>query len=128
MKDIQLRWSTEGMEGVVAFDPETNDLVQDDGLGTAVIISLFTDARAREDDVLPGNLTPGTFQDRRGWWGDLTSEKENDSVGSRLWLLERSKDIEEMLPQVKRLSEEALQWMIDEGIAAKIEVTVEAVE
>ena len=46
------------------------DLATDDGLRTAVIISLFTDARARADDPLPE-----ADADRRGWWGDCGSDE-----------------------------------------------------
>ena len=43
------------------------DLQGDDGLMTAVIISLFTDARAHDDDPLPDERV-GVSSDRRGWW------------------------------------------------------------
>ena len=41
-------------------------LASDGGLGTAVLLSLFTDRQAALDDVLPAGAT-----DRRGWWGDV---------------------------------------------------------
>ena len=62
------------------------DLLADDSLYTAVVISLFTDARARAEDELPPELDG---EDRRGYWGDGL---EGESVGSRLWLLAREKD------------------------------------
>lgn len=40
------------------------DLVNGDDLQTAMIISLFTDRVARDDDDIDG-------EDRRGWWGDM---------------------------------------------------------
>ena len=61
--------------------------------------------------------------DRRGWWADSTSEADNDQIGSRLWLLERAKNITETLRKAEEYAIEALQWMITEGIASKIEAT-----
>lgn len=125
MRDIGITWNTTAMEGLIAFSIANNDLIMDDGLVTSAIISLFTDARARDDDVLPDSLSPVENRDLRGWWGDETSEKKGDSVGSRLWLLERSKVTAEVLQQAKAYAKDALQWMIDEGAAAKIEVVAE---
>ena len=125
MSDVAITWNKSAMEGIISFDSVTNDLKTDDGLYTAVLISLFTDARANEDDVLPGVLLSEDFPDRRGWWGDETSERANDSVGSRLWLLERAKKTEENLRKTETYVREALQWMLDEDIASKINVKAE---
>lgn len=93
----------------------------DAGLETEVIISLFTDRRARDDDILPDpNST-----DKRGWWGDLVSKIQNDEIGARQWLLERSKTEQQVLILTKSFVKEALQWMIDDGVAIKIDVEVE---
>lgn len=100
---------------------EDNDLVTHGGLETMVIISLYSDKRAPDGVVLPDPLNT----DRRGWWGDKTSEKNNDEIGSLLWLLSRSKTTEAVLLEEKKKTEEALQWMIDEDIAAKINVITE---
>ncbi len=85
-----------------------------DDLVTAVLISLFTDGRAHADDV----LTDGT-NDRRGWWGDLD---EDVPIGSRLWLLERAKATTETLNAARNFIAEALQWLIDDGVAASVDV------
>lgn len=126
MSDVAITWDKDAMEGVLAFDESTNDLIADDGLTTAVLISLFTDARAKDDDILPDVLSTEDFPDLRGWWGDETSELLADSVGSRLWLLSRAKSTTENLRLAERYAKEALQWMVDEEIAAKIECTAEA--
>ena len=60
------------------------DLLGDDGLMTAVTVSLFTDRLAREDDPLPESM-PGKEPDRRGWWGDLVRlDGRANPIGSRL--------------------------------------------
>ena len=125
MSDVRLSWDETEMGGVITYDTATNDLMPDDGLTTAVLISLFTDALAKEDDELPNELFPDDFPDRRGWWADSTSQRANDSVGSRLWLLERSKVTTENLRRAEQYAREALQWMVDEGLASKITVVTE---
>lgn len=119
--DIKLVWDDVLMECDLSFDEDVQDLETSTGLQTAVIISLFTDRRAKQDDVLPD---PTSF-DRRGWWGDLTSSFENDQIGSRLWLLERAKTTSDIPQKAKKYAEEALQWLVDDGVAAKIEVSAE---
>ena len=92
-------------------------LAQDDGLYTAVILSLWTDARALDDDRLPPGQT-----DRRGWWGDSYPVVERDRFGSRLWLLRASKQIQESLNLARSYAEEALAWLVEDGVARKVEV------
>ncbi len=98
------------------FDITLNgpDVTTEKGLRTAVMISLFTDARAHDDDVLPGN-----DNDRRGHWSDYFSDR---SLGSRLWLLEREKQLPQVLQRAKDYADEALQWFIDDGIAQNVNV------
>ena len=98
-----------------------HDLAPDDGLETAIILSLFTDRRAREDDPLPDGS-----DDRRGWWADAWAGQ--DPIGSRLWLLEREKDTREVVNRARDYAEEALQWLVEDGIAERIEVMAGWVE
>ena len=62
MTDIALSWDNAAWRADIGL--ARGDLATDDGLRTAVLISLFTDAPARDDDPLPA---PGY---RGGWWGD----------------------------------------------------------
>ena len=116
-KDIRIVWDEVFQEGEFEFDSDIQDLTSDEGLETAVIISLFSDRRAKPDDPLPD---PNN-SDRRGWWGDLASpDVEGDQIGSRLWLLERSKTLDSVLVQAKEYAQEALQWLIEDGVAARV--------
>lgn len=118
--DILISWDSVLLEGTFLF--EDNDLRSDDGLQTAVIISLFTDRRARDDDTLPDL----TYKNKKGWWGDLASpEVEEDEIGSRLWLLNREKVVPEILRRAEQYAEEALQWLISDDVAASVSVTAE---
>lgn len=96
------------------------DLATDAGLQTAVVVSLFTDRRAEAADVLPGG-----GDDRRGWWGDAFAEVPGDRIGSRLWLLGREKSLPKVARTVEEYTRQALQWLIDDGIAKSIEVFTE---
>ena len=92
-------------------------LAADDGLETAVILSLFTDERANDDDKLPIGQTG-----RRGWWADAYPVVDGDRFGSRLWLLRASKQLQQSLNDAKAYAEEALAWLIEDGAAKAVEV------
>jgi phage gp46-like protein len=88
----------------------TNDLA------TAVIVSLFTDRLADAADKLPQNET-----DRKGWWGDTYADNTGDLIGSRLWLLFRTTANDRTPLIAKSYILEALQWLIDDGVAGAID-------
>ncbi|MEJ1402584.1 MAG: phage GP46 family protein [Candidatus Sedimenticola sp. (ex Thyasira tokunagai)] len=119
MTDIALQMIDQGEGRPPLFDLALNgaDLAVDDSLQTAVILSLFTDRRAEADDIIPD----GT-DNRRGWWADTLADIEGDRIGSRLWLLSREKDLSEVLARAKEYAEEALQWLIDDGVASAVAV------
>ena len=121
-KDLLIDFDTDLLEGDLVFDLLTQDLETESGVRTAVIISLFSDRRANDDDVLPDpNST-----DKRGWWGDLAPpDVDGDQIGSRLWLLSREKTIASTIPKTKGYITESLEWMLEDKIAKKVEVEVE---
>ena len=92
------------------------DLASDDTLASAVLVSLLCDRLAQTYEVLPG-------QDRRGWWADSFGANQY-LTGSRLWLLEREKQLPSTVQRCKRYCEEALFWLIEDGLASAITVTV----
>lgn len=114
-KDIAMVWDGQFLSGDFLYGE--GDLLREEGLRTAVMISLFTDRRADEDDPLDD------INDKKGWWGDLTTE--DDQIGSKLWLLDRAKTTSDTPAKAQQYIEEALQWMIDDKVAIKIEVKVE---
>ena len=113
MGDIALKWDGTGADLVL----EDGDLVIEHGLQTSVIASLFSDRRARADDQLPDGST-----DRRGWWADPWAEVPGDQLGSRLWLLGREKELAEPMRRARDYAKEALAWLIEDGIAASVDV------
>lgn len=116
MSDIGLTWILE--EGGADFTVSGNDLVVDNGLETDVFLSLFTDRRAEDGDVLPtGEL------DRRGWWGDAFPVVPGDRFGSRLWLLARAKEVPETLRRAEEYASEALVHLVEDRVVERVEVT-----
>lgn len=114
MTDLSLSYVNKGLSQPPAIDLALDgyDLAKEDGLRTAVIISLFTDRRAEADDEIPDGS-----DDRRGWWAG--------AIGSRLWLLARAKETPDTLARARAYAIEALQWLIDDGVATAVEVTAE---
>ncbi|WP_211369165.1 phage GP46 family protein [Roseospira navarrensis] len=131
LTDAALIWDAEAGAADLALGPD-GDLVADDGLRTAVIVSLFSDRRARPDDTMP-DQRPDADQDRRGWWGDALPPTIGgrvfigDRIGSRLWLLQREKITPETLARHRDAIREALAWMTDAavGLARSVDVQVE---
>lgn len=112
---MDIRMTYDNISQAGDFVVTKGDLATDRDLETAVLISLFTDRRASDDDVVPD----GT-DDRRGCWMDALSEIP---LGSRIWLLNREKIIPSTVAALKEYIEEALQWLLDQHIARAVTVT-----
>jgi phage gp46-like protein len=101
----------------------TYSVALEDTLNTAVILSLFTDRRATDDDTLPLGQT-----DRRGWVGEAfmsdSFDSNVDAWGSTLWL-PSGKATVDVLEQKRFAAQEALAWMVRDGLASRIEVTAQ---
>lgn len=91
-------------------------LATDDTLASAVLVALLCDRLAADYEVPRG-------ADRRGWWADSLTDNPF-KTGSRLWLLEREKQLPGAVLRCKQYCEEALQYFIDDGLARAITVTV----
>lgn len=102
--------------GIIDISFIPGDVAPDDGLETAVLISLFSDARATPD-MLDAIDNDG---DLRGFWGDVTNPV--DSTGSLLWTLKRQKQLTSTLAKARGFVRAALQWMIDDKIATRVDV------
>ena len=87
-----------------------------DLLTRAVIISLFSWRRAERDDQTA---------EAYGWWGDTWPTVDNDRIGSRLYLLRRRKLTNKTPQDARDYIKQALTWMTDDGVAARIDINVE---
>lgn len=110
MSDIRTFWVENPQEG--EWRVTAGDLASGDDLETAMIISLFTDRRARRDD-------DADESDRRGWWGDEDSDYD---IGSRLWLLKRQKLTVSVARRAEDYTREALQWLLDDGVVGAVDI------
>jgi len=117
MSDIELKQDPITLEFDIEF--ANGDIVTTDDLETSIIISLFTDKRANDDEL------PDKGTDKRGYWGDEFELNTGDQLGSLLWTLERRVIDETFLSKAKKYAKDALQWMIDDGVAESVDVIVE---
>lgn len=115
MGDLALRLTDDNELDLVFED---DDLACETGLLTSVLLSLFLDRQAEVEDVLPG-YDPN----RRGWWGDQFQGIEGDKIGSREWLVQGGKLLPELNTLREQYADEALAWMLEDGVAEAIRTT-----
>lgn len=115
--DLALNW----VDSEFHFDLglKNQDLEADDGIRTAIVISLFTDARIKPEEK------PEENSSLRGYWGDMFPDVEGDKIGSRLWLLSRAKQESSTLTRAREYCLEALAWLTEDGVAETVTVEVE---
>jgi phage gp46-like protein len=128
MTDLALVWNADALAADLLLG--NGQLATDAGMRTAILISLFSDARAADDEELPE-----AGSDRRGWWGDAFARearpdagtaRDVNRIGSLLWLLSRSKITARVQAQAQQACEEALAWLVRDGIASAVRVVVMA--
>ena len=56
----------------------------------------------------------------RGWGGD--SYNDGFQTGSKLWTLSRAKQLTEILDDAQLYASQALQWLVDDGVAKSVQV------
>jgi phage gp46-like protein len=89
-------------------------------LQSAVIISLFANRLAQSGDQFDGT-------DRHGWWGDTFATVNGSLIGSRLWELKRAKQLQSVANLARQYCLEALQWLIEDQVAASVDVQAEII-
>jgi phage gp46-like protein len=113
MPDIALQWNSAAN---YADWVQTGSILETgNDLQSAIVISLFSDRIAAVGDVIPDGSN-----DPRGWWADT-----DVPIGSRLWLLKRSKQIPETLQLAYDYIAEALQWLLDDQVVAQFDINVQ---
>ena len=93
------------------------DSCQNDEILTAIIISLFTDARATDEEF---ETVSEWESSKRGYWAD---QLEGTNTGSKLWLLKRSLRDNETLEKAEVYAHEALEWMIKDSLVKQIDAS-----
>jgi len=113
--DIAIVWNP--LQGYGDWVMGDGDIQTGSDLETAVLVSLFTDRVATPDYVpAPGDT------DTRGWWADAYNQ---DAIGSNIWQLERHVKTDATLNEAIAMANNALQWLIDDGVASAVSVTAE---
>lgn len=119
---------TQDVNGTFLCGWLNNNPVIDTSLQTLVTVSLFTDKRIADSDVLPSFFdTTQIYQG--GFWGDdYPSDGTAPGVqvqphGSLLWTLKNAKQIDETLSLAITYINDALQWLIDTSRASAIDTT-----
>ncbi|HEN3599447.1 TPA: phage GP46 family protein [Yersinia enterocolitica] len=87
-----------------------------DNLTRAVIISLFTWRRADPDD---------DSEQPMGWWGDSYPTIQNDRIGSRLYLLQRTTLTNNTVELARGYLDQALAWLKEDGVVSRITINVQ---
>ena len=101
---------------------EDGKIKMDEGLETASLISLFSDRFVADEDL------PSNINENRGWWGDAISDPADDEIGSILWIHEAVGKITfETRNSMRESLRDALEWMIEDGIAERIEASGELI-
>ncbi len=107
--DLAFAADDEGIYDLV-IDANARDFKLTAGLESASFVSLFSDRRARADEVADP-------MKRRGWIGNLLSDVPNDNFGSGLWLYEQRRLTDDVIAGVRSEAEQSHAWMVDEGLA-----------
>ena len=113
MKDIQLINIGGGY-----WEPSigVNDVETVEGFETAIIVSIFTNARADESEISDPLR-------RGGWWGNVLNPSEYE-LGSRNWMLEREKMTNRVTRDFQRYTTRCLNWLLQQQIINALNVGV----
>ena len=131
----ELLWDTVYINGMMMYDwtmvpenqipgtsttPNTGGMLASQVLNTAVRLQLGTWARAKPGDPVDAGSDP------MGWWGssvDVLTDEGEGELGSRLWLLYRSKLDATVAQKAVFYAQECLQTLIKQGAVSNIVVT-----
>jgi phage gp46-like protein len=110
MKDIAFLYDTDQR----CFDLQClgSEIQIEDSLRTAIALSLFTDAKVDEFELLRSETN-------RGFWADAL---DNHDTGSKLWLLLRSKSNSHIVKKTEEYCKKSLEWLIEDKLVENIEV------
>lgn len=114
MPGIDAVLNTAPLPGESLYDfqlDENGDILTEDQLETAILLSLLSDRRAEAHQVQQPER-------RRGWIGDL--ETPNDPIGSTLWLLEQRRLTLSVALEAADAAKVACSWLREDEIAISV--------
>lgn len=121
MSDIALKAKKDGSFDL-DFDEKSKDLLLTDSLYNAVAISIGTYARNRNLKPNSAVLDPQIG----GWWADALDPL--GTLGGYLYEAYPGKLTDATISKLKELVAEALEWMIEDGVAKTVDCKVVAEE
>lgn len=114
---IDIALAVDNATGLYDINFENGDFQMTEGFDTSLIVSLFADARASSSQIPRAEL-------RRGWWGNqFSADFPEFEIGSKLWLLSQSRNIQDTLNSAIDFAKNALQWLVTNNHAKSINVT-----
>jgi phage gp46-like protein len=116
MQDILIKQQP---DGTFDIEFENGDFKSTTGLDTAIIMSLFVDKRASQDEISEPSL-------RRGWQGNELNNDSDYEIGSKLFLLDQSRATQKTVNNAESYASDGLSHFIQDGIAKKIDVSGES--
>lgn len=118
--DIQLVLNKEDGYYDIDFNAE-GDFLLTDGLETAILMTILSVRRADSSEIVsPIN--------RRGDWSNELNEVSEYEVGSKFWLLEQARVLQETLNIGIDALENGFAWMIDDNVIKEINVDGEIID
>ena len=94
-------------DGLITLSASNGDLDVIDGMESALVTSLFTDARLDESER-PDPVGRG------GWFGSVLQGR---NVGSKLHSLENARISTAYIGKAKEFATRALDWMVEDGVS-----------
>jgi phage gp46-like protein len=104
-------------DGLFTLSLVNGDFEVIDGMETAVLVSLYTDARLDESEV----KTPLM---RSGWIGNIMTQGRQ--LGGKLWKFENSPVTTSYLANAKEATQRSFDWMINDKVARSITAAISA--
>ena len=106
--DVQLE-NSKGYYDITWTDAGDISTAQD--LDTAILMSIFEEARATSTEIQESYL-------RRGWIGNETTQ--GFEQGSKAWQFEQERVTGSNLAELGAIIRNSLQWLIDDNIAVSV--------
>jgi len=113
-QDILIKSDTRGIYDVQI---DGADFASSEGFESAIAASYFTDSRAPAVQVQEA-------QKRRGWVGNILTAIQSRELGGLLWILDQARVTDDTLNFAKSFAQDSLQWLIEDGLARSIQVSV----
>jgi len=115
MQDVLIKSDS---NGIYDIQIDGSNFASSEGFETVIPTSYFSDSRASTVQVQKA-------KDRRGWVGNILSVDIDRELGGLLWTLDQARITEDTLNFVKSFAQDSLQWLLDDGIARGVQITVE---